>query len=139
MGTKGDKMNPGFTTEVGLPDIEKEHCENCCYYVDGVKEAQGEAPTLGALSDRDWKEGNGSERDWKFQSMFGPTKMFPVPGYRHYRKSAGSIYDRLGTTVPCNCVAGLAVAAGRKPVPFHSRSIRKQEPEKIRVSVSNDF
>jgi len=126
-------MNPGFTAEVGLPDEEKEHCENCCYYVDGMKEAQGEPPDMGILTPTDWKEGNGTERDWKFQSMFGPVRMFPIPGYRHYRKSTGSIYDRLGTTVPCNCVAGLAVAAGRKIAPNHFRSIKKQDLERVKV------
>jgi hypothetical protein len=101
------------TEEVRVPP--REHCPNCCHYLDGVKDhythPDGE---LRFMDKGDADEGHGSEWHWKMQSKFGAVKMFPQPGYQHHRHSTGTIYQRIGYVTPCTCHAGRAAVENRR-------------------------
>lgn len=77
---------------------DRKHCPDCCYYIDGVKMAHPET-------------GN---------QMFSP-----IAGMRFVMWSTGSIYERLGTLMPCLCHTGKDIDEGYKEGGYVYRS---QEP-----------
>jgi hypothetical protein len=59
----------------------RKHCPDCCFYMDGQKE----------------------------ETHDGGTMFFNIPGMQFHRKKNGTLYEVIGTAVPCHCQAGYAI------------------------------
>jgi hypothetical protein len=64
---------------------QRKHCPDCCYFLDGKKLAH---PTTG-------------------KQVFSP-----MAGMRYAMWTTGTIYEKIGTLIPCLCASGSLVEQG---------------------------